>query len=430
MAYDVHVTQLNKLLETAAPSISLINEDESDFEHLAPVKEWSVVDQENYGYLKEFALGEEIAHHYPYKLHLTQPISLHEGDGVSREYQRIPLKSNHGGVVGHIYVPTENNTTSRVYVSFTGTHNAATTHADLEHCPGEASFQKGKANLMAQINEVLANIPGPIELCIAGHSLGGALAQQMLVEAMLYASMQDNAEEISKLNDYLSEQYGITPTPISASACTHFDKVNHFKLYTWNAAGVSRTIDEMSTPLSNRLIQNGKQITAYIGMSDGDPVQCTGEGTVLAESQAKVVNLKVFINDKKTWPFMQKIRNLGGLAAAAAGSFLGPIGAIAGGVVGTFMALTPSLQAGIHAHTKHHFKEKEEPIRYELIHNGTVEGKKRVTKRLRNKSALLQNPVIHFGRECLHRVGKLISKTSAIIMPLSPPHAAPSLKVM
>lgn len=390
--------------------------------------------------LSEFALGEELAHRWAYQDQKDkQTIKIKEEDGIEREYQVLKLHTNTNKILAHMYIPSGSNSSSKVYVNFTGTCSGATVHADLEAFPGEQSFQKNKDLIMHQVNwalgEVAKKTGQPVDLTVSGHSLGGALAQQFFAESLRYSALGYDDElqklkergnlnskakkeitetrdrihkEDAKLAGYIQAQYGIEKDkkilPVPPSVCReNFKQVGQMRICTWNAAGVSKEVERFANKTANLLVKQGKKITGRFGMVGGDGVQCTGAGTVLSDTKADVANLKMDCGKEGlTGTLLQGL--LGGAAAGAtAGMVLGPVGAVVGGTIGV---LIPSLRPTAQAHMSYHFNQNgkaEQP--YELIRNDTKEGHDKVKARLQNKSKVLQNPVMKAGVFFLHKVG-------------------------
>jgi hypothetical protein len=378
--------------------------------------------------LKEHALGEKLSHTEAYKaIHRDSLdiVYLKEEDGVTRTYQPVKMKSEHSAIVGEFLIPCHDNKSGRIYINFTGTHNGATLHADLEHCPGEKTFQKNKHKIMSQLNDLIGQVRKQqgkdLALHISGHSLGGAYAQQMLNEIMRYQALnlKDKLEKLEtapslvekiitedkKVTEYLKAQYGIKSKEIPAIARNQFDQVQALKLYTWNSAGVSKQIERQANKNAKILHHQGINIAGRFGMVGGDGVQRTGEGTVLSHAPVDVTLLKI---DRGFEGLKNKLIQslICGAIGLTAGFMFGPVGAFLGAAVGLLM---PTYRA----HTSKHFDEsvdKAAPLQYELFRNNTFEGQAKIESKLKNKATFLQNPIVQGGMYALHKLGSLFSK--------------------
>lgn len=375
--------------------------------------------------LKDFALGEHLAHGLAYQFNQRkegQRLFIHEQDGMLREYTVQKIHSGHGGLVAEIFKPSGENTTSTVYVNFTGTHNAATLHADVEYCPGEKTFQKHKAKLMAQINQVVGEVAAKtnqeVNLVCAGHSLGAAYAQQCVTEVMRYRAHsktfdQETQQKIEaadkKLSQYLS---GYRHIDNKIPNDNHFNSVNAVTLLTWNAAGVSKAIQDYSNQMADILAQQDTMsIQARFGMVGGDGVQLSGEGTVLSDCKADVANLKVDRGLEGRSSLVKSL--LSGFAGAGIGALLlGPVGAVLGGTLGALIPAVAGATGTLSAHTAYHFPKEDSAdipnnLRYELLRNNTDEGHAKIKTRLQKKSTILQTPIAHGGMYFLRKMGDL-----------------------
>jgi hypothetical protein len=378
--------------------------------------------------LDEFQLGETLAHVHAYNS-FRDTLQIKDEDGITRPYRVYRIETNREGVIAQLYVPTTDDN-SQIYVNFTGTQGAHTAHADLEPNPGERSFLKSKKALMHQINWAIGKVAKksgkPVSIGIAGHSLGGALAQQATNECMRYCALNLSekdpqiaavvADAEAEFKQAITKKYRIKAEAqgVPHVARENFDSVGKIKMYTWNAAGVGKPVEKYSNQVSGVLSTQGLELAARFGMVGGDGIQQTGAGTVLSDSpKADVANLKmnIGIQDAKSTLINGAI---GAAVGFIAGCSLGPVGAIVGGTLGSLVSLRPTLQA----HTAIHLQGNSTiSYQYELIRNDTPEGHEKIKNRLQKKAKFLQNKVTQGAMSILHGFGNFVKKCSSTFSP-------------
>lgn len=374
--------------------------------------------------MNEFRLGETLAHVHAYDSS-KQVLQIEDEDGVTRPYRVYPIQTQKDGVIAQMYMPLSGDN-SKIYVNFTGTKCAHTAHADLEPNPGERSFLQCKKAMMHQINwavgEVAKRTGKPVSIGIAGHSLGGALAQHATNECMRYCALniKESHPESACLISHAENQFtkameqkyrmSTKEQAVPRVARENFDKVGQIKMYTWNAAGVGKATENYSNQISGVLSHYGVKLGARFGMVHADSVQQTGQGTVLSDSpSADVANLMMDIGKGKG--YKKPIRD-GALGAAVGGALaglaLGPVGAIVGGTFGTLVALRTTAQA----HTAVHLQSEQNTptYRYELLRNDTPAGHEKIKTRLQKKSSLLQNTAVQGAMGIFHGLGNFVKK--------------------
>lgn len=194
---------------------------------------------------------------------------LLDSDGVTRPYHVAKFNTVHGGLVGYVMFSTDPSN-PRIHVTFRGTTDFLSIQRDLEtllpyDCGvGGCSFVKDKKNLLDLLYAVLITKQQrselPLQLTIAGHSLGGADAQNFmdLVLAKLASDQNSPLAELAEIN-----------------------------LFHMNSAGVSAAAAESSEKNLERVNQlyPNLKVSQYVIQSHGDILQQSGHNSVLASSK-------------------------------------------------------------------------------------------------------------------------------------------------
>ncbi|MGE3318883.1 MAG: hypothetical protein AB7I18_06265 [Candidatus Berkiella sp.] len=332
----------------------------------------------------EFAFSERLSLDYSYRDVAKQPriIPVLEEDEVVRHYQILKLHSGHGGIVGNILIPAQQNESARIYVNFCGTqpHVLSSVHLNFEHCAGEDSFYAHHDQMMGQINELIGQVSAsskkPIQLIFSGHSLGGALSQHAHYSAMLLASQK--------------------------TTLAHFAKVHSFTLNSWGMAGVSKTIATNSNRIADELHAKGKTITARFGFNELDMVPRCGEANTLVKSKGDVA--LVVVEDKS----MSMTRSVvsGCIDGAVTGSMFG---GFYGAVVGVTTMLTKGLAPINAAHNNFHYGPYGELLAnmaYKISRNSTPLGRQKIIHAFDNKLSVLQKPLLVKAKNVLQQAGE------------------------
>ena len=347
-------------------------------------------------HLQKYASGEFLAHHLAYqKLEDDTVQNVIEMDGTTSAYRCTRLQVNHEGLVGYILVPTayQNGQKPDIKVIFKGTspQSQASVSRDLElRGAGSLSFSNNAKGIILQINQAMRNYAQvyqtngtPISVTFAGHSLGGADAQNAL-NAMIQAKCEceNLLPDEDKVLGLLKEEM------------EQFSTINEMRLFTYNSAGVPRFIAKQAKK-NLKLISDKVKVEAYNQRVAGDGVQQTGETHLLSDvsiEYAKVDVLKVHIessNAIKAYLFgsehNQKFSVPGAAATLAGGAMLGIL-PVAVGVVTSSVGL--GLMDTKEAHTRHLHKE---PIKagYERFDNTDPEGQYQLQRELGKKSHFL-----------------------------------------
>ncbi len=343
-----------------------------------------------------FASGEELAHTTPYKLAQAsttpETITVLDSDGVTRTYNVQQIETENPAIAGYILTGIETDN-ANVHISFRGTTDYNSKDRDIEGLnPGSKSFHIEKADILTQVNTAIkqraTEISQPINLKIAGHSLGGGDAQRMTT--VILQAMSQNAcdakiaetitgnpnSQKNKLNAKLQQRKaGIKKKEIiTPESRDGFTNVNSVEIFVANSVGVSKktakqcakAAEYLQDPTHTERNITLKSNTLLVG---GDGIQQTGQTNILAD-----------LDSITTQSTMMKID------VGTEGSWLGT-GA---------------------AHTSKHFDKSAFP-KHELYSNNTPEGCKAIEKRATRKSAFLQSYLATGVRKALHSITNLFT---------------------
>ncbi len=395
-----------------------------EFEIIEREDDWFELDnsksqEAEHAYLRNYAHGEFLAHKLAYQnLPHDSMQQVLEKDGSYAEYKTIRLTVNHKGLVGYILVPTtlKPDTNPDIKVVFQGTDPCSTASClrDLElGGAGSISFADNRRAILQQINEAIhafnqeRNMPnGLVNVTVAGHSLGGADAQNC--HTALLQAISDGCKDIKKQSD--------------------LNHIQNCRLFTYNSAGVPEATAKRSVALAKDLAELRKEgktnvtIESYNQRVGGDGVQQTGEAHVLNNvpaEYAKVDILKAHIG----YEHHNKFSPTSAAAAVAAGTAAASlIGAPIAGAAVAMTVVAASAGFGIKdtavAHTQHCF---EQPIQasYEALSNATPEGQKEVHTELNKKSWWIN--ALHKGAGMLFGFKKHIAETAPSLVPCPVP---------
>ena len=376
--------------------------------------------------LKKYAYGEFLGHHLAYQNLSTAPLQrVLEEDGSYKEYHCKRLVTDNEGLIGYVLVPTSVNEgeTPDIKVIFKGTDpkSYASLARDKELCgAGSISFARNRYAIIEQINGILkefnASYNAPIKLSLAGHSLGGADAQNCLNAVM----------------EAMAQNIGLSDVDVNmpAQKRQYLQNIQELRLFTCNAAGIPQATEERMADLAAFIAekrvagQTSTQIKEFTLRVAGDGVQQTGQGHAFSNvprAHAEVDVLKADLGYGNRAIFNPSTA----IATTAAATLL----AGAAGTVAAAAVIGSSTAWGavdtFKAHTRHLCKQPIE-LRYQNMSNATPEGQKQVHAELSRKSWWLnkfhQTAGMLFGFE-KHK--EKTSKKAAVPAPVAVPLAAP-----
>lgn len=250
------------------------------------VKEW---DKDTF---KNWKHGEIISHWLPYNA-----FKFKEGDEVSDRSDgpcRIySVTDTAPGLKASILVPEEKHPNPKLTILFCGTKCFASFLRDITEgkAAGHLSF---KASLDAILNQLIekleiaqARFNRDIPVEIAGHSLGAADAQHMLV-ALLKMIIAAKRNKLPQLAAYA--------------------KITTLSMFCANAPGVTKETINEAKSLEPLLKQHDINLTLDWLHADHDPVQLTAEGHIFSDAERTngvTINLaKMFPEESNFyWPF-------------------------------------------------------------------------------------------------------------------------------
>ncbi len=250
-------------------------------------------------YLKKYYYAQFLAHQLAYQLgdldnkaknfadiyNGSKMLHIAEENLVPSKHQYMRLVASNLGLVGYILFATEPEDNIDIKIIFRGTDIKSRTSIDRdvfeEGGAGSASFMENSNLILYQICKVIENIksdnitkPLPISVTIAGHSLGGADAQNCFTIIML---------AIAENLGYNEQDQKIDPA--IASKINEL-AINKLRLFIYNSAGVPAATRDLSIDIAKFLYEqqanmHRPQIETYNYLVAGDVVQNTGEAYVL-----------------------------------------------------------------------------------------------------------------------------------------------------
>jgi hypothetical protein len=320
-----------------------------------------------------------------------------------RRHLRVAHKSGvfADGLIGEVLIP-ENPNDNTIYIAWAGTHSVGTVKADAERAAGEQSFRKNEDIIMGQIIHPIAdfyqqNPKRKLKIKFVGHSLGGALAQltfHAFQRALAPHIIDPRVEPDAAAFDKDMRTYGaklLEPVTIPGYfENLHPDMIASMSVDVANSAGVLLPVAESSNRLSLILSAVGIRQFGHFDMVDGDPVQMTGQSTVLFDvgnNDAQVSVLKRQ-NDHPSSAFARVLAPLsGGFSGAVMGSALG---GPPGGVIGALIMGAGATGAALYNTQAAHRQQSElTPESYALYLSSNPSHRVTIRYELQNKSGLL-----------------------------------------
>ena len=233
--------------------------------------------------MSRFMQTELLAHDLAYTLELgTTKADVKDEDGVVRQYEIIrpdPKKVKNKGLVAFVLYSMDDSN-PRVHVLFRGTHNTESIMRDHENIlrggPGAHSFNQYKDDVLDAIVAALKFKQPPVELNVAGHSLGGADAQNC----------------VSAIFDKLTHKQ---PDKRFAT----LKKIGTLNIMHANSAGVTYAIGKKCKKDFRALkaIRPDFNVNQYVIHVHGDAVQQGGYTTIFAGATNKQVNTNLLEAD-------------------------------------------------------------------------------------------------------------------------------------
>lgn len=175
-------------------------------------------------------------------------------EGQITEYFVQRLQTTDDDLVPKLWIPLDDaHAACRARLTFQGTVSLSGWQRNLtgQNGAGINEFRSSRNMMLRQVEEIFGSMEKPVELSVIGHSLGGADAQNMMV-ALMEARQQHRLPGIQKL-----------------------------AVYTYNSAGVPESVRLKSLRAAEGLSSMGVSIEAHVSLIGGDPVQQTGDATIL-----------------------------------------------------------------------------------------------------------------------------------------------------
>lgn len=395
--------------------------------------EWTEIDNSEavraqHAYLKKYAAGEQWAHELAYQDLKANPIQqVIEDDGSLREYRCQALNTTNPGLVAYALTPTQLKPGEKpdIKIIFRGTKPSSkdSVYRDLE--PGGAgaiSFAKDRDLILEQINQIAKEFDQGLTLTIAGHSLGGADAQNAAAAVIEAVAQNKGISYVARDKE--------TPA-IPSECCDNLSQVEHLRLFTYNSAGIPQATAERSQSLVALLAEKrakGEQIPtieSYNQQVGGDGVQQTGEAHLLSNVSgrcAKVDVLKAHIGSEHH-------HKLGLSTSLALGTLLTATAGVPGFALAS-TATVASVALGLKDTKKSHcdhLHAAPRAVQYESFSNTTPGGQAKVHAQLNNKSAWLNT--LHRGGASIYNGMQTWTQKAAITLGYSSSRAQQGVTV-
>ncbi|MGI9214920.1 MAG: hypothetical protein ACR2HS_04605, partial [Gammaproteobacteria bacterium] len=229
-------------------------------------------------YAMKYYYGQFLAHTLAYELskpendnfELLYSINKHKDvlqeNGKFYKHNYVRLVVSNLGLVGYVLYPSSqvinDDNPLDIKIIFRGTNPKSIDSLSRDiyevHGAGAFSFMQNKNLILHQICEIIDKIivkseisskeQQPINITIAGHSLGGADAQHCLV-----AIMQVISQSLGYVNDGNSINKDIPSSIVDKFAK---NRINKLRLFIYNSAGVPMSTKELSIKLADFLYSN------------------------------------------------------------------------------------------------------------------------------------------------------------------------------
>ncbi|HJN38443.1 MAG TPA: hypothetical protein QF353_06700 [Gammaproteobacteria bacterium] len=270
----------------------------------------------------------------------------------TEQYQTINIKANKNdasqsqelSLLGHIYIPVNKSDYPIVYICWRGSVNKESWYSDTQLAAGVESYLTHENEILAQISQVIETVVEnqghkKVDLFIAGHSLGGGLAQtsyNSIQRAILRDSEIDKIFKKAVLNDFkghIEEKYLAVLLNRNNKIKINARLVSSMHLGIWNSPGVIRSVAESSNRCSKALTDRHHiDQNAHFALVSGDLVQTCGYDTILAEHDVNQASLELLYLDNGQLSCNTKIAGVvgGTVAGAVAGSIASGLGIIPG----------------------------------------------------------------------------------------------------
>ena len=368
-------------------------------------------------YAMKYYYGQFLAHTLAYELSKPENDSFAllysidkykdvlQEDGKFYKHNYVRLVVSNLGLVGYILYPSAQvvNATNPldIKIIFRGTNPKSIDSINRDvyelHGAGAVSFMQNKNLILHEICETIDKIIvkseisselQPINITIAGHSLGGADAQHCLVAIM---------QAISQSLGYVNDENSIIQD-IPFSIVDKFSKycINKLRIFIYNSAGIPIATKESSIQFANFLYLNKQKkslfqnldIESYNYLVTGDVVQQTGEAYILNDVPKEHAKVDILKMENINGVTDQQIIGLGVVSLSSLGSatLCGGSGWI---ITLCLFSATATLKGNksVQGHTKKILlTPTDQEINYFSVNNGDVKGQEKVKEILIKKS--------------------------------------------
>jgi len=322
--------------------------------------------------LHYFMYGEYLGHHlayqqnnplYPDETYIYLPSEVFESSQLpafDKQYQIQKIYPQDQGLVAMLLIPVnlKKGEPADIKVLFRGTKDAASAVRDCEvGGPGHESIELQKAKLLGAVSKAIGEIQSDhaVSITCAGHSLGGADAQNMTVFLL-------NA--LAEL-----KEYNTTTTGLSKKELAPFARVKKLNLHIQNAAGIPQKNKNIADGCAAFLNTLGHQleIDCHINYHKGDLVQRTGEAHLFQEKDPRLTH----VNVRRRMLYVSSVHALSqktsfalslatSIAIGSMGTLIMPVIAMLAAATISTMSTLSSTREIIQRHTFKAFKAIEE----------------------------------------------------------------------
>lgn len=249
-----------------------------------------------------FRMGEQLAHDIAYRgSKIGAEVDVYMAEmNATLKHSVHKLEVNHDGLVGYILCPKdcpkalENKIDIKIVFQGTDIKSLSSLSRDFteEEGAGYESFHRNKHNILIQINSAIAHLKDTLAtqgvdikklefgITIAGHSLGAADAQRLLL-----AIIQTIAENLGCIE--LGDRYGIP-----------FNDIHSLRLFTFNSTGVSEDNNKAADAALGWITAEKKtnskiklDTKIYIFYAAGDGIQQTGYTHLLHRASKELASI-------------------------------------------------------------------------------------------------------------------------------------------
>ena len=280
--------------------------------------------------------SEYLAHELAYKEWLVDGLELNLHDDIKQPYRVKAVKVPHQGLNCFILQPKLECKNKEIFILFRGTKCIYSLFRDLEPAAaGASSIALAMPHILQEVNNTIEEIYSrEVYITVAGHSLGGADAQNCFLELMKEADAN----------------------PVN------FHKVRRIHLTAFSSAGITQQAALEAEQVAIQLKNTNKtlHLACYWLHAAGDLVQQTGQTSLLANVSSRIAEVHLLKASTQNAEFKSLYE---------------------------LLWLTDRISRTVQAHRRHYFKNngQQEPVTFEYYNNFSPEGQKIIHEKLTKK---------------------------------------------